>query len=566
MTKGNSAVASEAVDPYSRRLKTCSWVFVICAVIVGTFVAVVRSFEDFDPDCGVFLTFGRLIERGFLPYADFFDHKPPLVYLSGIGVRALLRSVGLANIDGRPSLLVTYGSWVVIVNLVNIVVLMNVARLWKTPIVLACSAAVALTVLTPVQGIFTEPLAAMFGLLSFRCCLNLWVTRTGTFTKVVAAGLLVGISMCAKQIGLFYVGGISLMLAASYWRSYAAGEACMSWIWACFSIFMFLCLSCVPLGVLWLVYAGLGHADDLVYCLVTFNLQEYGHSPGWTGIVAWFLTKESVQLLAVLTIGLAGIPTTAWSRFSGIVSSCRIEIGDRLNQRQSESYFPEFLGLIATIGLSMISLFKGALPLYQPAWLPFELLLICLMGSRLVYAWTESFSRACMGVILASIILIQPSVVVRTLYQGIKRPLAFSVNYELVTAKLREHVKPEDKVLQIRVDSALYWLLDVVPAYRYIWYSSTTEKHYPNLEAVLRKCRVDVVIVSTKLMKETEYSRLCHLLKDMGYVLAVEVVSPEIKPNPDLRGWREVSVPRSERYSLFRKDVHYSSTASVTKI
>jgi hypothetical protein len=68
---------------FSKRLIN---ILVLCVCIAIPFLVLILHlatsprFVSMSPDSGVFAYAGKLITEGKLPYRDFFDHKPPLVY------------------------------------------------------------------------------------------------------------------------------------------------------------------------------------------------------------------------------------------------------------------------------------------------------------------------------------------------------------------------------------------------------------------------------------------------------------------------------------------------------
>ena len=52
----------------------------LCLAILAICLAATTIYHPLQQDEGVFLTIGQNLSRGYLPYRDFFDHKPPGIH------------------------------------------------------------------------------------------------------------------------------------------------------------------------------------------------------------------------------------------------------------------------------------------------------------------------------------------------------------------------------------------------------------------------------------------------------------------------------------------------------
>jgi len=140
---------------------------VALAIVLGTVIAINSSLGYIDPDTGVFLTMALIIEDGYLPYTDFFEHKPPLVYLSILLVKNILKIVGQAD-----SLQAVYIVWISVVYLLQSLLIISISKKWNIPWYLIAASVLSLYLSTWLWGIFTESLSVLLALGAFRLALN----------------------------------------------------------------------------------------------------------------------------------------------------------------------------------------------------------------------------------------------------------------------------------------------------------------------------------------------------------------------------------------------------------
>jgi len=120
-------------------------VFLICLAFAAAVLLSIQyapAYQTLERDSGMFLYAGEQILHGKLPYVDFWDHKPPLVYL--------LNAAGLAMGKGR------WGVWFIETLMFSASVAVLCLVLWRRLGTVAAVAGTALLIYAVRNGAFLE--------------------------------------------------------------------------------------------------------------------------------------------------------------------------------------------------------------------------------------------------------------------------------------------------------------------------------------------------------------------------------------------------------------------------
>lgn len=153
---------------------------------------VVGLFEGIQADAGAFLTIASGLTDGRLPYIDYYDHKPPGIYLTYAAALAVYPSVFSAKV------------LVLVANLLTAAIVKDVGEALASARVGLVGAVVFLLASFVYVGprLLTEPFVGLFGVLA----LWLLVVRPyGRPVTTVLAGAAVGVAGLYKQPGVLFV-------------------------------------------------------------------------------------------------------------------------------------------------------------------------------------------------------------------------------------------------------------------------------------------------------------------------------------------------------------------------
>lgn len=163
-------------------------------LLLAIFMSISGLFFPVHHDEGVFLTISGQMSKGYVPYLDYFDHKPPGIYL----VLMLLKII-----FGQSILIIR--SFVLIVNLISSILIYFIGRRLFS-FKAGLFSAVVYMIINPVfQGNFslTEPFVNLFILASFVKIIEL--RKYYSLLNIFLVGLLLGIASIFKQAALVLI-------------------------------------------------------------------------------------------------------------------------------------------------------------------------------------------------------------------------------------------------------------------------------------------------------------------------------------------------------------------------
>lgn len=172
-------------------------IFLKISVIVFIFALVTISiiYKPIGQDEGVFLTIGRGLAEGFRPYRDYFDHKPPGIYL----LFGLLSSF-TENI-------LAFKTMLLIAHILAIILILKISRRLYISAFYSTLFYLSLILIYEGEKLIAEPFGALFLLLALYVYL-----LDKKSTSSILAGFLMGISILFKQTFLLSLFAFALYL------------------------------------------------------------------------------------------------------------------------------------------------------------------------------------------------------------------------------------------------------------------------------------------------------------------------------------------------------------------
>ncbi len=265
--------------------------FVLAAVFVGlALVCRLPSFVDapLDRDEGAYALIAQQWSRGAMPYRDYFDHKPPLVYLAYRAVFALAGE----HLAAVRIVFAVLSGFTACACVLLVLLLQAQRRAW--PAVLAGLAACVFLSAPLLQGetANTETLMLLGSVAS--ACFALRAVRDGRLRDAVLAGACVGAAALAKPLALFeaaFFGGWLLLHERRRPRRQVGG---------------FVAAMVAP-ALAWLIYAVVrGGALASIDAVALYNLRYAAVAPVpvWARVAS--LPIDYGWPLALLWVGVAG--------------------------------------------------------------------------------------------------------------------------------------------------------------------------------------------------------------------------------------------------------------------
>jgi hypothetical protein len=278
---------------FSKRLIN---ILVLCVCIAIPFLVLILHlatsprFVSMSPDSGVFAYAGKLITEGKLPYRDFFDHKPPLVYY--------LNAIAIYLMGVTP-----WSIWwldVIYLSITGIVLFLLLHKITGLfPAVLGAGIFI-FTLMTPkffLGGNLTETygllpqvliVGAMYGYLKRK---NLW--------WILLIGLLTSFASLFKQTTIAL--GIGALLTI-IWLGVLSRQPARVLKYGLIFIAGFL----LPWGLIALIWSGLGAFSQLWDAVIAYNFTYVKDGFSFYGFsLAYQTLLESFPFLPLTIIGFA---------------------------------------------------------------------------------------------------------------------------------------------------------------------------------------------------------------------------------------------------------------------
>lgn len=168
--------------------KSLIFIFTISA-LASLIVLIICSFlQPLSEDEGVFLTIANQINKGFLPYADYFDHKPPGIYYF---FALVIGVVGNSLLFARLA--------IALINLATVYLLFKIGSKFLTEFQRYYLLLIFGILCILYQGFYvlTEPLMVFFLVFSFFVLIKIFEKTSNLL--VFICGILIGIATIFKQ-------------------------------------------------------------------------------------------------------------------------------------------------------------------------------------------------------------------------------------------------------------------------------------------------------------------------------------------------------------------------------
>jgi Dolichyl-phosphate-mannose-protein mannosyltransferase len=458
-----TATSPPTVSARPRRLTTFALptvrieAVVVVAAVIATFFLQVPFFErPMGVDEAVYFT---VASSDSLPYTEYFDHKPPLIY-------AWYKLALFLN-GGEPSVVVVRSMAALMLSLTCVAVFLTGRRAVDTRF--GAIAAVAFALLSANHVTIQEANTEIFALpaVTFALLAYLRASDTRSPAAWLACGLLSALAVLTKTT--FAVPAILLLLLA--WRSHARGAFQMVLAGS----------SAAFIAVLpWLIS---GHMDDFWFANVTFNL-EYSANVGVLdrfkayGLSAFVVSLFSLPLLVLAAFGFYS-PATPMHRS-----------------------FPIRLWLLAL--LVSVALTGLALRYYFVALLP-SLALLAASGWHWYLSNGRRSWRVVAAIAIPALVASMLGVTVYTADEARSESIRYVNDYNLLTEELLpvvdHYTLPGERIYVVGWAVPLFPILDLQPAARTVFFTTTysDETLLQQTLAQLKARPPSVVVVADKV-------------------------------------------------------------------
>lgn len=422
-------------DPPGRRSGWWVWVPVPALMVLNIVLRIPALNQPLDRDMAAYATIGRQIARGLVPYSDVFDHKQPLVY----GPYWLLDlSFPMSTTAIRISAALIAGGAAVAVYVL--------ARRYLG----AGRALIAATVLSIVgttrfvegADLNTEhllvPLSALAVLVPVAYSTSTW--RALPFL----AGVLLGIAVLAKAVAIFLApAALVALLASADTRGRSREE----------TVVAYLVGSAVPVILVFLGFALLGAASELVYANLVYNRTYVSLRPAGA-LWEWAIFPAHVQFLvmgalAVLALARRRDPPQLFTAVT-VVWLLGAVVGAQLGRNDFPHYFAPVVvpaAILLALPIEIPRSIRRVPPLVASALI--ALLFVLPFAGSLWRSASKSPDEI-------AIETYGPQAGVWSLYDD-------------VSSVLRTRATPDDEVFVASAEPGFYWHSGLTPASRYIY-------------------------------------------------------------------------------------------------
>jgi len=427
-------------------------VVVLAAIVVA--VHLVRLPEPLGVDQGLFVDFARWVPRGWLPYRDIFDSKPPLfLYWWTVA--------GLSHGDIVRAAWWWEGAWLA-ATLVAVFALC--ARVWDRWVGLAAAALLFLGLWSPAWGAFWSRAQAE-ELLALPMLGAAWFAWRGVERAplALAAGVLVGVC------GLFKIPSMALALSwAVLWM------ACTPALGAAARVGLMVIGAAIPWGLAFAWFAAHGATAEFIEGVFVYHRYNAAFiAPPMTDVLRDYATKmvsDAPLLLVAAAAGFYRLSRARTDARSAAVAAKNMHwlaawivatMAAVVLQRQLAGY-QHILPLPALAVAGAYGIVDTARAFREPgARLASGAALVVLGGllARDVRAWSQAYAPdlACLTG------RIPRDAYLRQIQQG-----SYSMaDEELAAAWLRDHTAPTDGILVWGLSPGVYALADRHPCTRW---------------------------------------------------------------------------------------------------